>query len=139
MRAAAGRFLENLDPESEDWIPVAGPLDETMFAVTIAGDSMARGIPDGAQGVFRAGVAGSRAGKVVLVELEGAGGPAHVVKRYTSEKADRDGDWEHTAIRLLSDNPEHEDIDVDAGQEIRVVGEFVRVVSETAVPPTTQE
>lgn len=139
VRAAAGRFLENLEPEADGWIPVAGPLDEAMFAVTVAGDSMAPGIPDGAQAVFRAGGAGSRAGKVVLAELEEAGGPSHVVKRYASEKAESEEGWEHSAIRLCSDNPEHPDIDVEPGRAIRVVGEFVRVVAGTAVPGPTQQ
>ena len=132
VRAAAGRFLENLDPEPERWIAAPGPLDDHMFAVTVVGESMQPTIADGAIAVFRAGaqggIAGSRTGKVVLVELNDNSDARHVVKRYESTKRDTSDGWEHSSITLRSDNPEHPDIELRDDQQVRVVGELVMVV-----------
>jgi len=143
VRAAAGRFLENLEAEEEGWVLAPGPIDKRLFAIHVAGSSMEPAIPDGAVALFRAdasgaGPGGSRRGKVLLVELDDGASTSHVVKRYASEKrAAEDGGWEHARITLASDNPEHNDIEVAHGDQVRVIAEFVTVLPTTAAITST--
>jgi hypothetical protein len=96
-------------------------------------------IPDGSLCVFRAGVTGSRQGRLVLVEqLGGGANDRYTVKRYTSVKASggsgSDGDaWTHERIRLeplnASPGSGHEAWDLEAEQDrYRVIAEFVQVL-----------
>src|SRR4029078_13541229 len=74
FQAAAGKFGEDREIEAEDW--VRGPerlrLTEHMFVARVVGRSMEPRIPDGSLCVFQAKVAGSRQGKLVLVERFGS-------------------------------------------------------------------
>ena len=85
-RVAAGRFLEDNEVDAEDWLetPPGLRLDEGMFVVRITGRSMEPKIPDGSLCVFRAGVTGSRSGKLLLVERRDVSesGGRYTVKRY---------------------------------------------------------
>ena len=62
-----------------------------MFVARITGRSMEPVIPDGAYGLFRSPVQGTRQGKTVLVQLRDATDPRtgarYTVKRYESERA----------------------------------------------------
>ena len=89
----------------------------------LAGRSMEPAIPDGAYGLFRAPVRGTRQGKTVLVRLRDATDPEtgarYTVKRYESEKA-ADGDsWRHARITLRPNNPEFEPIVLTGADEGR--------------------
>lgn len=132
-RAAAGKFLDNAAVEEEDWIeaPESLRLDPRMFVVRIEGRSMEPRIPDGSLCVFRAGVQGSRTGKILLIERRGVGeaGDQYAVKKYESVKQ-HDGDqWRHQRIRLISLNPEFESWELEEDPEkFRVIGELVRVL-----------
>lgn len=133
LQAAAGRFLENREVSAEGWeeIPPGLRLSESMFVARVTGRSMEPRIPDGSLCVFRAGVAGSRQGRLVLVEyLGGAAGDRYTVKRYTSSKRQRpDGTWEHERIRLEPLNPAFEAWDLDPEEDrFRVIAEFVQVL-----------
>jgi len=134
VAVAAGRFLENQEKAEEGWeeAPPDLKLTREMFIVRIAGRSMEPLIPDGSLCVFRAGVTGSRQGRLVLVEALGRGtNDRHTVKRYRSEKSqDPDGGWTHQRIRLEPLNPEFEAWDLDPADEdsLRVIAEFVRVL-----------
>ena len=89
-------------------------------------------------GVFRRFGAGSRQGKLVLVEAQGRGdNDRYTVKRYHSEKrqtnaepdADANPEWTHARIRLEPLNPAFEAWDLDADEErYRVLAEFVQVL-----------
>ena len=92
-------------------------------------------IPDGSLCVFRrgvtGGVAGSRQGRLVLVEALGGGSnDRYTVKRYRSEKVQKtDGTWSHERIRLEPLNPEFEAWDLDPEEErYRILAEFVQVL-----------
>jgi SOS-response transcriptional repressor LexA len=88
-------------------------------------------IPDGSLCVFRQGVAGSRQGRLVLVErLGGGANDRYTVKRYSSEKSEgADGTWSHGKITLEPLNPEFEAWTLDPEEDrFRIVAEFVRVV-----------
>ena len=129
LRAAAGRFLDNHEVEQEAWVEAPEDLRLTpdMFIAEIVGHSMEPLIPDGALCVFRAGVTGSRAGRLVLAEDRHAN--AYAVKRYKSEKAQTDEGWRHERIRLESLDPDYPSWDLDPDEEkYRIIAEFVRVL-----------
>src|SRR5579862_680757 len=82
LQVAAGKFLENEEVTEQGWIeaPADLRLGPDMFVAQIAGHSMEPLIPDGSLCVFRAGVTGSRVGRLVLAEDREAN--AFAVKRY---------------------------------------------------------
>jgi phage repressor protein C with HTH and peptisase S24 domain len=137
LQAAAGKFLENQDIAEDGWVeaPEDLRLSTDMFVGHIVGHSMEPTIPDGSLCVFRYGVAGSRQGRLVLVEnLESAGNNRYAVKRYQSEKvasgeSDQEQTWSHARIRLQSLNPEYPSWDLDPDEDkYRILAEFVRVL-----------
>jgi len=133
LAVAAGKFLENQEVAEEGWEeapPGLKPAPE-MFVAHVAGRSMEPRIPDGSLCVFRAGVTGSRQGRLVLVEYLGGGAnDRHTVKRYHSQKRQRpDGSWEHEIIRLEPLNPEFEAWELNPEEDrFRIVAEFVQVL-----------
>ncbi len=137
LAVAAGKFLENQEitqqEGDEGWEEVPAGLHPTpaMFVARIAGHSMEPRIPDGSLCVFRAGVTGSREGRLVLVEYLGGGtNDRHTVKRYHSVKRQRpDGTWDHATIRLEPLNPEFEAWDLSPEEDrFHIVAEFVQVL-----------
>jgi hypothetical protein len=134
LAVAAGKLLENQEVTEEGWeeAPPGLKLTREMFIARIAGRSMEPLIPDGSLCIFRAGVTGSRQGRLVLVEALGRGAnDRYTVKRYRSGKAENpDGSWTHLRIRLEPLNPEFEAWDLDSGDEdsLRVIAEFVAVL-----------
>jgi hypothetical protein len=133
LAVAAGKFLENPEVTAEGWeeAPADLKLTPEMFVARIAGRSMEPKIPDGSLCVFRYGVAGSRDGRLVLVErLGGGANDRYTVKRYRSEKRrEADGRWSHQRITLESLNPEFPSWDLDPEEErYRILAEFVRVL-----------
>src|SRR5580704_17142807 len=129
LRAAAGRFLDNEEIVQEGWLeapPGMQQLDAGMFVAEIEGDSMEPLIPHGSLCVFRAGVVGSRAGRLVLAEDREAN--AYAVKRYKSEKT-KGEEWQHNWIRLEPLNPSQDAWLLKPDEErYRIIAEFVRVL-----------
>lgn len=144
LRAAAGKFGEEMDGNQEGWVRVApevqargAELGQDLFVARVVGRSMEPLIADGSLCVFRAGVTGSRAGRRLLVEELGATDAAsrYTVKRYTSRKSlnsdGEDGVWRHERIGLEPLNPEFEAFDLSGdefGTRFRVIAEFVGVL-----------
>lgn len=133
VAVAAGKFLENQEVEEEGWeeAPSDLRLTKDLFVARIEGRSMEPRIPNGSLCVFRQGVTGSRQGRLVLVEqLGGGANDRYTVKRYASEKVEReDGTWSHDRITLVPLNPEFEAWRLDLEEEkFRIVAEFVRVL-----------
>ena len=137
LAVAAGKFLENEEVAEEGWeeAPAGLRLSEGMFVARIVGRSMEPRIPDGSLCVFRQFGAGSRQGKLVLVEYLGGGtNDRYTVKRYTSIKTSEktqhdDGTWSHERIRLEPLNPEFDAWDLDPKEDrYRVLAEFVQVL-----------
>jgi len=132
LAAAAGPFLENREVEAEGWeeAPADLRLTPEMFVAHIQGRSMEPRIPDGSLCVFRRGVAGSRQGRLVLVERLGGGvNDRYTIKRYRSEKRQTEQGWSHERIVLEPLNPEFEAWDLDPEEDrFRIIGEFVRVL-----------
>ena len=133
LSVAAGKFLENREVEEEGWEEVPSGLVPTpaMFVARIAGRSMEPRIPDGSLCVFRAGVTGSREGRLLLVEfLAGGANDRHTVKRYHSIKHQQpDGTWAHESIRLEPLNPEFQAWELNPEEDrFHIVAEFVQVL-----------
>jgi SOS-response transcriptional repressor LexA len=133
LAVAAGKFLENQEVVAEGWeeAPSDLRLTESMFVARIAGQSMEPRIPDGSLCVFRAGVAGSREGHLVLVEYLGGGtNDRHTVKSYHSTKSQQpDGSWQHEMIRLEPLNPEFPAWELKPEENrFRIAAEFVQVL-----------
>lgn len=132
LRAAATKFGEDREVEAEGWVKAPPKLRLTpdMFVARVVGRSMEPRIPDGSLCVFRAGVVGSRQGKLVLVERFGTTETSarYTIRRYTSKKVQSgDEGWEHASVRLEPLNPEFEGFELKEG-EARVIAEFVQVL-----------
>ena len=137
LAVAAGKFLENRDVTQEEgdegWEEAPSGFRPTpgMFVARIAGRSMEPRIPDGSLCVFRAGVTGSREGRLVLVEYLGGGAnDQHTVKRYHSAKKQHpDGTWAQQTIRLEPLNPEFQAWELSPEEDrFHIVAEFVQVL-----------
>ena len=137
--AAAGTFSEK--QSEKDFTLIEGTENSTngdYFACKIVGESMNRVIPNGSICLFKPYTGGSRNGKIVLVEnidiQDQDFNSAFTIKTYSSEKVISEEGWEHTSISL---RPNSFDISYknilineENGKEMRVVGEFVSIISE---------
>lgn len=100
---------------------------------------MNRRIPNGSWCLFRANPAGTREGKVVVVQHRSIADPdtggQYTVKLYSSEKVEADdGGWKHERITLRpdSDQPGFEPIEIslgDSDEDFAVVAEMLMVLT----------
>ena len=102
-----------------------------MFVARVTGTSMEPLIPDGSRCLFRPCPAGSREGRIVLVQFAslaaGENGGRFAVKKYHSEKTVTADGWRHDRIQLLPVNPAFEAITLepeDTG-DLMIVGEYL--------------
>jgi phage repressor protein C with HTH and peptisase S24 domain len=105
-------------------------LSPDLFVAHVEGRSMEPRIPDGSLNLFRLHPAGSRQGKILLIERFGVMDQTarYTIKRYTSRKVQSgDDEWRHEQIRLEPLNPEFEPWDVDP-EGFAVVAEWLRVL-----------
>lgn len=138
LRAAAGAFSETQveDESSDEWVAIETRhrLREGMFVAQVVGKSMEPRIPDGAFCLFRGPVAGTRQGMIVLAALRAAVDPETderwTVKRYASRKRVEGDSWRHERITLSPLNPDFEPIEVDSGDDLRVVAEFLEALGD---------
>lgn len=137
LKAACGYFGDGEDVSELGWIQTegVGRLNRNMFVVQATGHSMEPRIHDGDFCVFRTNPAGSRQGKIVLVQHNSCYDPdyggAYSIKEYSSVKSfDEFGNWQHEKIELIPLNKEYNPIIIDAEEadEFRVIGEFVGVL-----------
>jgi SOS-response transcriptional repressor LexA len=132
LRAAAGGLSDEMLSEAEDWVPAPEGmrLSPDLFVAHVDGRSMEPRIPDGSLNLFRLHPAGSRQGKILLIERFGVldQSARYTIKRYTSRKAvTGEDEWRHEQIRLEPLNPEFEPWDVDP-EGFAVVAEWLRVI-----------
>jgi SOS-response transcriptional repressor LexA len=130
LRAAAGRFGEDMEVEEEGWTaaPAGLRLTSDMYVAHVRGHSMEPEIPDGSRVVFRYAPAGSRQGKRVLVWQRAAsgGGGEFTLKVYESRKQLTPEGWRHERILLKPLNPEYEILELAAEDDkYRILGEYV--------------
>jgi SOS-response transcriptional repressor LexA len=135
LRAAAGGFGEDEEVRQEDWVEAPEDLRmaEDQFVAHVVGDSMEPLIPADSLCVFRKPRAGSRNGKIVLVQLEGSSveGGEVTVKRYRSEKHVTEDGYQHEQIIMEPLNqPKHQPwkLSPEEQDRLRVIGEFIRVL-----------
>jgi SOS-response transcriptional repressor LexA len=132
LKAAAGSLGEEMAVEAEDWVPVPDGMriSPEHFVAHVVGRSMEPRIPDGSLNLFKLHPAGSRHGKIVLIERFGIADETarYTIKRYISAKKELSEDeWHHERIRLEPLNPEFEPWDVEP-QDFAVVAEWLRVI-----------
>ena len=118
--------------EAEDWVraPEGMRLDPSLFVAHVVGRSMEPRIPDGSLNLFRFHPAGSRQGKLLLIQRFGVLDETarYTVKRYTSEKIVTGPEqWANASIRLEPLNPEFQAWDVGP-EDFAVVAEWLRVI-----------
>jgi hypothetical protein len=124
------------------WVPTPEGVkgDNRFFVAQVIGRSMEPLIPNGSYCVFRRDVAGSRGGKVLLVQHWAIDDPetggSYTVKEYRSLKVEDpesgdDAPWKHTAIQLVPRNKTFRAIWInpDQAEELRVIAEFVGLYS----------
>lgn len=137
LEAAAGYFGSGSVVECEGWVYVDGRLDDRMFLARIVGRSMEPRLNDGDVAIFRARPAGSRQGKIVLVQYQGPGDPetggSYTVKRYRSESVIEDGELIVTKVILEPLNLDFDPIVLTPEYEsdVQVVAEFVEVLDRS--------
>jgi SOS-response transcriptional repressor LexA len=139
LRAAAGTFGAPDPADIEAWVvpKTSKQISEGMFVAQVIGKSMEPRIPDAAYCLFAPVPAGSRAGRILLVQHRDIADPetggSFTVKRYESSKAGDGQSWEHREIRLLPLNPRFQPIVLrpDGDEEIRLVAEMVEVLGES--------
>lgn len=141
LSAAAGGFGPCTPADCLGWIesPAGVRTDERHFAARVDGRSMQPLIPDGSLCLFRSDVAGSRGGRILLVQHHAISDPelggSYTVKKYRSLKvqdtdAGDDAFWTHAAIQLQPLNKEFQTIWINPDQvdDLRVVAEFIQVL-----------
>ncbi len=144
LRVAAGAFSESQDAgtatlwDSTEWVALASStkLDDGMFVAQVRGKSMEPRIADGAYCLFRKPSAGSRQGRLLVVQHHAINDPAYggsfTLKKYRSEKVvdPKTGEWQHSLIVLDPLNSDFPPIEIAANdeEEFRVIAEFVNVL-----------
>ena len=141
LKAAAGDFGPSSSAACLGWVesPPGVRTDERHFAARVIGRSMEPLIPDGSLCLFRFDVAGSRGGRILLVQHHAISDPelggSYTVKKYRSLKvqeadATDDASWTHAAIQLVPLNEEFRTIWINPDQveDLRIVAEFIRVL-----------
>ena len=139
LKASAGQFSEEQQTLDIDWVELPEIYHHLQdhFVIQVVGESMNRRIPNGSWCLFKRNPAGSREGKIVLVEhheiSDADTGGHYTVKFYESTKEYLpDGSWRHTSIilRPRSTSQEYEPIvlNQDQSEELCVIGELVAVL-----------
>ena len=132
LEAAAGLWGPENTPEEIGWAEATGAsIQPGMFIARVRGHSMEPRIQDGSWNLFRPCPAGSREGRIVLVQFNSIGDPENggrfTVKKYHSIKTVSEDTWQHHRIELLPINPNYEPIHVGPHEapEMIVVGEWL--------------
>jgi SOS-response transcriptional repressor LexA len=135
LSASAGFWSNEQQPEAQGWVPVSGvTLQPGMFIGRVSGRSMEPRIADGSWCIFRPCPAGSREGRLLLVQLRTAESADHggrfTIKRYHSEREQTPDGWQHKSIQLQALNPDYPTINLNPEDtsDLRILAEFVRVL-----------
>ena len=139
LKAAAGAFGEPgtlLEEDEWDWLEfeTGRLLQPGMFAAQVEGHSMEPRIPSGSYCLFKRDVAGTRQGRILLVQLMDQADPEtgyrFTVKRYRSEKTEDADGWRHFKVTLEPENTDFSPIEITTDDEeaVSVVAELVEVL-----------
>jgi DUF2075 family protein/SOS-response transcriptional repressor LexA len=139
LEVAAGVFGEEVYNVSDcEWVelPDAFRPQKDLFVTRVVGESMNRRIPNGSWCLFKSNPAGTRSGKIVIVQhrkiVDADSGCSFTIKLYRSEKVSDGEEWSHAKIILspASLDPSYKEIIFDANSQcdLRVVGELVAIL-----------
>jgi phage repressor protein C with HTH and peptisase S24 domain len=135
LEAAAGAWGPDIEPKEIGWKEIDRErLNKGMFVAWIKGHSMEPKIPSESWCLFRQCPAGSRNGRILLVQFntmtDPEGGGRYTLKKYHSEKTMTEDGWQHEQVQLLPLNKAYQPIDVNEHEasELTVVGEFLEVL-----------
>jgi phage repressor protein C with HTH and peptisase S24 domain len=135
LQAAATRWGPEGEPHEQGWKRIENSrLSRGMFIAWVFGKSMEPRIPSGSWCLFRRSPAGSREGRILLVQFNSMTDPEfggrYTVKKYHSEKTASDEGWRHERVQLMPLNKAFEPIEVTEHEaaEMLVVGEFVDII-----------
>ena len=137
LEAAASAFGKVDPAEVREWVTprTSRRLREGMFVARVVGRSMEPDIPDGAYCLFAPVSAGTRSGRILLVQHRAIADPetggSYTVKRYESDiVSDPDGTWRHSEVRLQPSNREFGPIvlNPDSEGDVTPVAELVEVL-----------
>jgi superfamily II DNA or RNA helicase/diadenosine tetraphosphate (Ap4A) HIT family hydrolase/HKD family nuclease/SOS-response transcriptional repressor LexA len=135
LTAAAGDWGPEGVPSESGWVKVATEkLTEGMFVAQVVGRSMEPKIADGSWCLFRPCPAGTRNGRLLLIQCQTQFDPEEggrfTVKKYKSSKVPTSDGWTHESVELQPLNPAFQSIQItgDNKADLRVIGEFVRVL-----------
>lgn len=135
LTAAAGDWGPEGVPSESGWVKVATEkLTEGMFVAQVVGRSMEPKIADGSWCLFRPCPAGTRNGRLLLIQCQTQFDPEEggrfTVKKYKSTKVPASDGWAHQSVELQPLNPAFKPIHItgDDTMDLRVIGEFVRVL-----------
>lgn len=137
LDVAAGGFSELQEAEIKHWVELPDFIRPAadLFVCRVVGESMNQRIPDGAWCLFRANPAGTRQGKIVLVQHRSIEDPDHggsyTVKQYQSEKVEEYGELVNQRIRLRPQTSASGYVDIvleDELDDVSVIGEFLTVL-----------
>ncbi len=135
LSAAAGDWGPEGIPAEIGWIAVPNQsLSQGMFAARVSGQSMEPKIPSDSWCLFHPCPAGSREGRLLLVQVNAQTDPVdggrYTVKRYHAVKRATEDGWEHQSVQLEPLNKDFQPIEISSQEadDIRVVGEFVSVI-----------
>jgi uncharacterized protein len=138
LKFAAGGFSPEQWHTECLWVelPEIFVAKKGYFIAQVVGESMNRRIPNGSWCLFRNAGAGSREGKIVLVQSRDVQDPdtggRYTVKRYSSEKRMTQDGWQHQRIILSpeSDRPNYQPIIITNTDvtDFQVLGEFVATI-----------
>jgi phage repressor protein C with HTH and peptisase S24 domain len=139
FHAAAGDFSIMQNEKEYNLIPVQERYSsDDYFACRVIGESMNKTIPNNSICIFKKNVTGSRSGKILLIENRDYFDPdfnsAFTVKTYSSKKTTTEEGWQHNTISLKPNSYDSSFksiiINEDNSNEMRIIGEFVKVISE---------
>jgi hypothetical protein len=136
LTAAAGGWGPDGVPSESGWIKVTdAKLAEGMFVAQVVGQSMEPKIPSGSWCLFKPCPGGGRNGRLLLIQCQTKHDPEdggrYTVKKYHSTKIATEEGWVHEMVELRPLNPEKNPIRIsgdDDAKDLRVIGEFVRVL-----------
>jgi phage repressor protein C with HTH and peptisase S24 domain len=137
LEAAASSFGKPAQIDCLGWVraPQGSKINQRHFAAKVVGKSMEPLIPNGSYGLFKFGVEGSRANRIILAQHSKIADPetggSYTLKKYQSTKTTQgQHEWEHTSIQLVPVNPTFKPIDITAesAEEISVIAEFITVI-----------
>ena len=137
LSVAAGGFSEPQSIDEIRWVSLPEKISspEDFFVCKVVGESMNEVIPNGSFCLFKKNPAGSRNGKIVLVQhhsiTDPDNGGTYTVKTYYSEKTQK-GDAlinKRIVLRPETTAEGYSPIILENGEGLEVIAEFVRLLS----------